>query len=389
MKPLELFVPVLQTFLVKELKESESLGPFILGTFVQRTFGLSGEEKGVPFAYRFNNDSTDDKGLVLRRIEHSKCKIGSMNNVEISRFTEVVRAPVQFSMAFDQYPFTILCATAEIELSTREDKSKRNIRLRPNLIIDKNEIRHCVSVQNENGIQSQILTKSSDKLLNYSFVTPYPQLSFIYDDKKKYCPVFRVSLMMKKDGMPKFISIILPALLVSVLTTLNWYTANNNNNKSGVVNDYLINATLIAIIAAVSLPHMSRSRMANQIFTLYDAYVVFLFVSLALASIPPSLTAITTMVCEVGVILVWVSLAFPLNSLARYLFQIHQIKQEHGRSGLNHHPLAKTSLYKDWTSEKMELMHYVEWFKANTPPDWKGKELNKKKHEMTFVGGKQ
>ena len=239
------YVPVLNTFLIKDLRADETNGlPYILGTFVQQTFGLQGEQADTPFDYRFNDTSAESGSVVLRKTVHHTIS-EEHQNIRMSVFTFNVKVPLELVTDYDRFPCTAIRATADMEPTTHNDITHKQVILRPNLLLSKQDRRDNVCLQQVKGCSTDTqqnttvnctsfrtkkgsiavldrlqdkeleLMKKVDKLGKYQLISPYPQVAYTVE-KSSRCKRLQVSFYLVEEGVSKFFRIVLPMLLVGL-----------------------------------------------------------------------------------------------------------------------------------------------------------------------------
>jgi len=158
--------------------------------------------------------------------------------------------------------------------------------------------------------------------------------------------------------MKKLIPIMMPMVVVAVMTTIN---AHNNYVGNSSIADFLGNAASLVLALVFILPELKQSTRNTESFESNDVYLLFIFISLALSSIPPKYQVSDTNYCALfGVILLWSSFAFPISNYFAYrrIYEkvcrrdkrtIDKNNKDHGQ-----HCFAPDSNYKRW-SEKYFL----------------------------------
>jgi len=160
-----------------------------------------------------------------------------------------------------------------------------------------------------------------DKSNTYDLITPYPEVSYLYDTKKKYCPKFEVSFYMVESGFSKFMSIVFPMILIVVLNTLHVLGEQPDSI------DFLGNASILALTAVVILPYIVTKRKMEAVFSLNNFYVMSIFIGLSLSSIPEA-TFETRIPAKIGMILLWISFIAPIYSCIGYLVHKRDIRNK-------------------------------------------------------------
>ena len=168
-----------------------------------------------------------------------------------------------------------------IELSTFTSEDHRT-RLRPNIMLHRTEKRNMIGIQKDPNKKSKkgvVLSEKAlfeqakdkmDKSYVYDFVSPFPNVTYLYDTKKKYCPKYSMRFMLIEDGMQKFMEIVFPIFLIAAMNHLNVLNAAKALNTDEDVDavDYLNNSATLALAVVVFLPTMigtSRFHSARKV----------------------------------------------------------------------------------------------------------------------------
>jgi len=395
-------------------------GVLLVGTFVQKVFGLTEEEakKGFYFGYRFNEKTANDETLQKRRTEFIKTTDGNGNTLFGSRTTFQTIIPMDLDTPFKAFPYHIVTATAAIELSsTFEGKTT----IRPDLLLHKEDSRNILSIQElkpslnkallfggdaldewmekDDGIEERIMGKI-DQTKIYDFISPYPRVYYEHDSAKGYCPRFVVTFYCLTSGVTKMISSILPIFLVAFIALLNVFNdyvsmtqtqsefdihATMTDNITGTVNvlvgkaiepgehaDILGHLQVMAALtlaAVFILPNIIDATNRMSIYSAENMYVIFIFVALLLSSLPGKF--VTGMLPEsIGVSLLFLSFLIPLSSSYRFAHIEAKIAEEMHELTENRRFLSDHT-YKRW-GEKMggllEKFATVDYF-LNTEND--------------------
>lgn len=302
-------------FLMKHIV-NDGDGLVAVGTFVQHAFSGPNDElklDNLQFGYRFNDETADeDSGFVKhRRTEKHETSLGTLH-----RHTYQVRAPLEVSVELDYFPFKVVSAKLLVELSTFTTEDKKT-RLRPNLIVHKDKPNmFCVQKDQLLASEGSILEQANDKMDKadgYDFISPFPKVSYLYDTNKKYCPKFMLRFLMVEDGMKKFVEIVFPMFLIAGMNTIHVL-----NPEEQEIVDYLANSSTFALSVLVFLPTMIGSSRRQNLYTANNLYIMFIFLALALSSIPQSWVG-NNVFALIGMVLYWASFLFPLVNGYRYL----------------------------------------------------------------------
>eukprot|EP00541_Cyclophora_tenuis_P000160 CAMPEP_0116563116 /NCGR_PEP_ID=MMETSP0397-20121206/12547_1 /TAXON_ID=216820 /ORGANISM="Cyclophora tenuis, Strain ECT3854" /LENGTH=313 /DNA_ID=CAMNT_0004089509 /DNA_START=50 /DNA_END=992 /DNA_ORIENTATION=+ len=252
---------------------------------------------------------------------------------------------------FGLFPLWVAKATAHIELSTTASDTTRR---RPNLLVDIVDRRGNVSIQEvKKAYGEETLTENDvidklDRSVQYDFVTPYPEVRYLYDPEKEYCPSLEITFYVVSGGMSNFVSIIFPMFLIASLNTMS------------VINDYISpqnlpgfinNAATFALTAIFMLPNMMAKTARQRLFTLNNLHILLVFVSLSLSSIPYQAFK-TSAINLTGMVLFWVSFALPIANVINYWRVVSktrsQIRKLETTGPQNRHSFVKDDNYSMW-----------------------------------------
>jgi hypothetical protein len=341
-------------FLIKHVMDDKehSDGLNLVGTFIQNAFRGNSSESGfatipdpIRFAYRFNDKTADERNgkIELRRSEiHETRDLGKLD-----RHTFQVNAPLELDVEFDAFPFKVVSANLTIELSSFTTQDKKTI-IRPNLMVHKHEKRIMFGIQKDftrpgrnpseklpffRSKESALIRQAKEKIDKsyvYDFVSPFPNVTYLYDTEKKYCPKYLVTFLLVEDGMKKFIMIVFPMILIAALNHLNVINAKNaaeNPDTENAVHavDYLNNSATFALAVVVFLPTMIGTSQFHSVFTANNLYIMTIFAGLALSALPVEVVDSTTPAL-IGTSLFWVSFIWPIVNGFRFLkfISMHQ-----------------------------------------------------------------
>lgn len=298
------------------------------------------DETPIMFKLRFNDQKTDKNNLDLRRTEvHETRDEGTMY-----RHTLQVKAPLELEVQFDAFPFKVKTATLMIEFSTFTSRDRKT-RLRPNMIVHRREKRIMFGIQKEHssskkrvhpaiavyqklsGVESTLFRQAKEKIDKsyiYDFVSPFPNITYLYDEGKGYCPKYSIQFLLVEDGMKKFIEIVFPMLLIAAMNHLNVINAVKavEQDKPDFVEavDYLNNSATLALAVVVFLPTMIGTSRFHSVMQVNNLYISTIFVALTLSALPYSVVE-TTIPARVGTYLFWGSFLFPIiNGLRFWMF---------------------------------------------------------------------
>eukprot|EP00548_Thalassiothrix_antarctica_P018671 CAMPEP_0194194178 /NCGR_PEP_ID=MMETSP0154-20130528/75436_1 /TAXON_ID=1049557 /ORGANISM="Thalassiothrix antarctica, Strain L6-D1" /LENGTH=680 /DNA_ID=CAMNT_0038918581 /DNA_START=129 /DNA_END=2172 /DNA_ORIENTATION=+ len=407
-------VRVKNVFMMKKLIDSpeEEDGIQLIGTFIQQVFDLTEEQyekKDFAFGYRFNETTaTEETGLQKRRTEAmattETMKDGTKKDILGARTTYQAQIPLVVETLISLFPYRIVTATATVELSSLNLGEGT---IRPDLFLHKKDPRHNINIQGLKpdarnsllsvamggktqkkdetlaGITEQIFDKL-DKMKKYDIVHPYPKVYIEYEKKKAYAPRFVLSFYCITSGFAKIVSIILPVLLVTFITIINVFQdvkqVSNGDGGEEVSNHLQVMSgmTLTAVFilpeildpsnrndlfgsfagyagmtltAVFILPEIIDPSNRNNIFGQSNIYVILVFLSLILTSIPYGV--FKTVVPEiVGAVMMFASFLLPLVNTFRYYRIIRRIKGESMLQSDNQsHRFLGEKSYKQWNAK--------------------------------------
>eukprot|EP00536_Pseudo-nitzschia_multiseries_P006304 jgi/Psemu1/65532/estExt_Genemark1.C_1320026 len=340
------------TFMLKKIVDDDDVdgGLRLIGTFVQIVYDLDAnqvnnqiQKKKAFFDYRFNEISTTDKDINVRRTESMSINENG-NTTSASRTTLEVSILLQIRSLFPLFPFQINLATAEIELSSVFSNSTT---VRSNLLLHKHDPRNIICIQNlksnderilkifEESAQNDDLTDkildSMDKTKVYNVLSPYPEVSFEYDRNKQYCSRFILHFYVENPGFHKLVSILLPMILVTFVATMNVWNDMKREDGDIAANHLQVTSTLTLTIVFVLPQIVNRVNHRDKLLTKDNVNIMVFFVALILASIPKNL-AKTGIPELVGVILMGLSLLLPAYHYMLYSGKRRKIKAKAQRS---------------------------------------------------------
>ena len=344
--------PVSNFLLIKKLVDNDDGELTLVGTIVQSVFPYPSQfnkAKTAPqdndesdkedafnlqaFEMRFNEESSDDF-LVFRRDSREKME----DNVECLRSTYQLKAPMVSHIILDSFPFVIKKVTLAIELSTFDAKH------RPTLLLDKVERRNTVSIQER--APGECMFEKLDHTAKYDFVSPFPEVEFLWDKKKKYCPRFDVSFYVMENGLIKFLKVTIPMILIATLNTVN---VTLETSDSIDPSDFLANAATNALTAIFLVSDVNTAQPTKtKILTLNLLYTITVFVGLTCSSIPNNiLYSNLKFIPVMGMYIVWVSFVFPLLNLFYFVrAQRKIISKQNASNSIN-------AYFKDKTTKRL------------------------------------
>jgi len=316
-------VKVHHFFLIKHVIQED--GALIaVGTFIQHCFvdeaikeNIKGSETTeIKFGYRFNDLTADkDNGWIRhRRTEKSETDMGTLY-----RHTYQVKAPLEVTVEKDYFPFRVVSAKLLVELNTFTTPDNET-RLRPNIILFLGDKTNMFSIQKDSmsdvkGLTAfQMAKDKMDQADSYDFISPFPKVAYLYDTKKRYCPKFQLTFLMVEDGMKKFVEIVAPMILIACMNTIHVLNSDEQVDTA----DYIANSATFALSVFFFLPTLFGSSRIHKIWSPTNLYIIFIFVALALSSIPDTWAG-HKLYAIAGMIIYWVSFLFPVVNGIRYL----------------------------------------------------------------------
>jgi len=411
-------LPTQNIFMMKKIIENPDIdgGLLLVGTFVQKVFGLTKEqsEEGFFFQYRFNEKTADDTTLQKRRSEPINTLDADGDISYGSRTTFQAIIPFDLDIPFKAFPFHIVTATVEIELSSTAEGKQT---IRPDLLLHKEESRNIISIQElkpslnksllfggdffaelrhkRDSLEDKILDKI-DGSKKYDFVSPYPRVYFEYDKKKKYCPRFAATFYCYQSSWSKLINTLFPMVLVSIIAALNtwndwdsrytdktlFYLKGNSTAEDGLtethqylvkensvgaeVLDHLGISSALTLAAVFILPNFMDISNRNTFYSVENMYVTLIFLCLVLSSIPGRLWEGAYILQSAGVIALFLSNLIPISSLFRFKKLQGRITDEMCKLTKNMRFLSDSS-YKRWNEKKDNLDQFatVDYFLSN------------------------
>ena len=344
-------VPVRNFLMIKRLEDDPDNddGVLLIGTIVQYVLNERGlkslndtdddddddDTQSKYFDYRFNDCSyKDDNTLAFRRTETS----GKYNN--IWRTTLQTKIPLNMKVEEEIFPFKLITATADIELSSG---FHGNQTIRPNLVLAQ---KHCIrlnaAIQEPDGKFQDVhkdVDASLDCMTKYDLLSPYPDITYLYEKKKGYCPKYTVTFHLMIDGVGKFVGTLLPLLLVSTLNTLYlMYEMDQENNDAKDLLEFssTLGLTVVFLFGSIYDPVASKAKWPDIV------YVICIFFSLILSSISESFVGGSFGYRIAGVALFWFSFVFPISNYARISWLMYRKRPRKGSEKL----FVKDKTYK-------------------------------------------
>mmetsp|Transcript_6139 Transcript_6139/g.18535 ORF Transcript_6139/g.18535 Transcript_6139/m.18535 type:complete len:694 (+) Transcript_6139:80-2161(+) len=195
-------------------------------------------------------------------------------------------------------------------------KSCKSRRVRPDLLLNVRDARHCVNIRSDD---EEVL----DSMRSFSFVIVEPTIEYEAIESKfkppegskeplvaDYTPRFRVYFYLYQPARTKFIKLIVPTMLVAALTVLNVLV----NKKDPDI--YLTGAFTIALTAVFTLADLAPPSNHAKSFSINDLYIIVLFLSLMLTSIPKRTARY---VQYAGIYMLLISFIFPFCSFIGFV----------------------------------------------------------------------
>ena len=387
----------LHTFLLKKLVDDPDVegGLLLIGTFVQRVLDLDEEtakeyaedEKNF-FSYRFNENSASEDSVIVRRVEpevvfdvdeNGDPKVDE-NGKEVIlchgvRATMQARVPLEVDVFTAAFPFTVSLATAAIELSSIFLVEK-NHTARPDFLLFEDDPRNTVAIQNkedqydeaeillerlcdvsptfglreaiEENIEEKVLGKL-DKTKSYEFLSPYPEVSFLYDHKKEYCPRFIISFYCVKPGFQKLVAILLPMFLVFFLAILNVLNDIHYAEGEDISSHLQVSSALTLAIVFVLPQLLDEKANRDKLWTKENLSIIVFFVGLVFASVPAAMSpTIFGLEQIIGVVLMGLAtFLLPITNCAVYF----RMKNIIGKRATTKRPLLMNKKATKWSGK--------------------------------------
>mmetsp|Transcript_17360 Transcript_17360/g.22570 ORF Transcript_17360/g.22570 Transcript_17360/m.22570 type:complete len:406 (+) Transcript_17360:181-1398(+) len=359
----EKLLPVNNFLLIKKVVDDPEIdeGLFLIGTFVQTVMEVEKvpDKEEFNFEYRFGDMSAEvgSDYMQLRRQEPVKAKNVQGEPLEGTRSTFQTKIPLIIETVLESFPFHISTATADIELSST---FKGGTRLRPNLVLSQKDRRGNVCIQdlknlsNKEATIDDILDKL-DKTKLFDFISPYPEIRYEYDVKKKYCARYTLTFYCIKGGFTKFMTIILPIFLIAVINTINVLNDSFDFGDGPVdTADHLGVSSALGLTAVFLLPIILEQNTRQALWKLDNLYILLIFLSLMLSSFSKKFTG--TSVPELfGMSLLWFSFLSPIVSAIRYVGFVNGVRRRANtlvENGAESNPFLKDTHYKPWKAAK-------------------------------------
>jgi len=237
-------VPVFHTFMIKHLQHGdEPLSVNICGTFIARQIGYISD---MPFPYRFNDTTPTDTQLAFRSMKHAT------NPCNITASTFAAQVPCKIASIFDQFPFRMVKASAEVTLASRlanegideETGQNQQVKLVPVLQVSLTDERQNMSlkcpwltkshrhwyemtlhqriqfmseVYNLDGVKEDF-THGLDQMEEYEVLPIPPSLEYTGEN------TFQVTFWLEVPAYGALIKVGFPIFLLCILTTINVFS---------------------------------------------------------------------------------------------------------------------------------------------------------------------
>jgi len=220
-------------------------------------------------------------------------------------------------------------ASVHIKLGTIT--SRNGSLKRPTLLLNMDDWRNNVAIQEvpkkTQGLGAsqieQAVVDKLDKSIVYDLVTPYPVLQYEYDRENEHTPSFAVTFYLVKGGMSNFVSIIMPMVLIATMNAVNvWF----DYKKPLDIENYLSSSATFALTAVVMLPTLVPKTARHHLWSMNNFYIVVVFVSLALSSIPNNFSG-TKVVNMTGMFMLGASFVIPVFNCFLYNFEVQHIRR--------------------------------------------------------------
>jgi len=333
----------------------------LVGTIIQQVFDLTEEEhKGTNFEfdYRFNENtaSAETGNLYKRRSEPLITSDSTGKEILGVRNTYQTQIPLIVETLYSAFPFRIVTATATIELSSPNLGTGT---LRPDLLLHTVDPRNNISIQAlKPSCQQALLANATggerykkkipddvcelterilDKLdctKKYDFISPYPKVYVEYEKKKEYAPRFVLSFYCITSGFAKIVSIVLPMILITFMTFVNVMNDVMTEEiddaeiiKGEEVSSHLQVMSVLTLSTVFILPKILDPSNRNDIFSQSNIYVILVFLSLILTSLPRRFAG--TAAYEIcGFVIMLLSLFIPVVNSFYYYRIVKRLQNE-------------------------------------------------------------
>jgi len=301
--------------LMKNVYDNDD-GLFLVGTLIQRVFDEGNELN----AFDENKELKDEGDKCEKYFPY---RINEKNAYYVKRRTTTgldsslkttfeLNAKLDKTVKFDSFPFKIITATATIELQSI--KKSKNTLLRPNLLV--NKMGKCMNMIQHIG-NLKYATDKMDQSLNYDFITPLPTVRYKYNHEKEYCSKLEVTFyMLESSSHSKFVQIIFPMLLITILNTINVSRVDES--------DFVSNASTFALTAVFILPSIIGEAKTQNIINSNNIYIMFIFIGLAFSSISEEWAG-TRVFKHIGMILLWASFIIPIGGFFGFYYTRRKI----------------------------------------------------------------
>lgn len=299
-------VNVHSLLLIKKIidDKDDEQGVVLVGTIMQNIAG--GEEH---FEMRFNEESDDS--YATRRSPTS-------NSYQL-------KVPLEQSVEFNIFPFVIKKATVAIEFSSKDDPTT-NTKVRPQLMLHKEDRRNLVSIQNLRDKED--LESKLDHSSAYSLVSPYPEVRFLYEKKDNgYCPRYEVSFYLTDSGNTKLFKVTLPMMLIATINTVNVMLYMDGATSA---DNYLATAASLAVTAVLLLSDIVTPQpQKEKFFSFNTGYILMVFIGLILSSIPSDVFTLGNLALGslpiYGMCILWLSFLAPIVNTVLYTLKSNEI----------------------------------------------------------------
>ena len=253
------------------------------------------------------------------------------------RTTFQARIPLKIEVVKEFFPFKIMKAKVEIELSSGSNGKQT---IRPNLVPAKlSDIRSNVAIHEVKGKKNTMAThrdvdKALDNMTKYDLLSPFPEVDFEYDKKKGYCPKYSVTFYLAIDGIAKFVGTLIPLVLVCTLNTLhliNDCKHSDEGNEAEKVSELLNFSSMLALTVVFLFGSIYDPVGSNSKSSITDSlYILFIFCALILSAVPESFVSGNFAIRIIGAALFWLSFVFPIYNLGYSYWIMNQKKPKKG-----------------------------------------------------------
>ena len=307
---------VLHTVLIKTLRDTKDGDLELDCTCIQRAIHPAEVSADLQFSYRIN-----DKVQELH--ERKRRLVNAMDDglVVATCTTFSTSLPLTVSTVFSMYPFVIRLATCKIELTSyvHEGATGEQLTLRPDMRNDTHATGDRVSVVMIKD------TEALDTSIQYGLAsdTPivYGKLEKKQDangDNVTYTPIVNVGFYIIEPAIVALVYMLAPvAVIFIILTSVHEEDVGDFRAHLGT-----LTVALIFALTQGNLRHVSRSTAPSSFLSPADAFVLVIFIGLAVAAVD----AHNVRHRFIGIVIGWSAFVIPLVGGIQYNLCLHVIR---------------------------------------------------------------